>query len=264
MMEQLRTSIKNKEIILFVGAGISMNLKLPSWDQLVNNIAGELGYDPAIAKALGNPLALAEYYRIMTGSIGPLRSWMDREWHSDSINIKDSKIHELLVSLDFPLIYTTNYDRWLERAHEAYGRPYTKIAAVADITKVKGGETQIIKFHGDFDHENSIVLDESSYFERLDFEGPLDIKLRSDVLGKGVLFLGYSLSDINIRLLFFKLSKLWKNSLLAGKRPQSYIFSSRPNPVQEAIFDQWGIKMINSEKDNANEAVEEFLRELNS
>ena len=32
----------------------------------------------------------------------------------------------------------------------------------------------------------TIVLDESSYFERLEFETPLDIKLRSDVLGKSV------------------------------------------------------------------------------
>ncbi|MDA7108033.1 hypothetical protein PJ022_24255 [Escherichia coli] len=35
-----------------------------------------------------------------------------------------------------------------------------------------------------------MVLDETSNFQRLEFETPLDIKFRSDVLGKSVLFIG--------------------------------------------------------------------------
>ncbi|MCD8493636.1 MAG: SIR2 family protein, partial [Geovibrio sp.] len=79
----------------------------------------------------------------------------------------------------------------------------TKIASVSDMTQIKDGVTQIVKFHGDFDNDDSLVLDESSYYERLEFETPLDIKLRSDVLGKSVLFIGYSLADVNLRFLFF-------------------------------------------------------------
>ena len=66
-------------------------------------------------------------------------------------------------------------------------------------------KTQIIKFHGDFDDDSSLVLTESSFFIALDFESPLDIKLRSDSLEKSLLFIGYSLSDINIRYMLYKL-----------------------------------------------------------
>ena len=103
--------------------------------------------------------------------------------------------------------------------------------------------TQIVKFHGDTISDDSIVLTESSYFDRLDFESPLDIKLRSDMLGKSLLFVGYSLSDINIRLLIYKLDKLWKNNN-TGKRPNSYIFLPTPNPIQEKILVRRGITPI--------------------
>jgi len=34
-------------------------------------------------------------------------------------------------------------------------------------------------------------------FDRLYFSSPLDIKLRTDALGRSILFIGYSLSDVN-------------------------------------------------------------------
>lgn len=86
-----------------------------------------------------------------------------------------------------------------------------KISSVSDIAKIDNNKTQIIKFHGDFDDDSSIVLDETSYFQRLEFETPLDIKFRSDVLGKSVLFIGYSLSDINIRYYFINYPSFGKS-----------------------------------------------------
>src|SRR5450759_2545236 len=70
--------------------------------------------------------------------------------------------------------------------------------------------TDIVKFHGDFDREETLVITESHYFDRLEFEAPLDILFRSDALSRPILFVGYSLADINMRYLFHKLGKLWK------------------------------------------------------
>jgi hypothetical protein len=259
-VEQLAAAIRRGDVILFVGAGVSINLGLPSWQALIDQMAGELDYDPEIYRTLGDNYALAEYYRIRKGSIEPLHLWMDRLWHYSDVKIENSQVHKYICSLNFPIIYTTNYDRWLENAFDYYNREYVKVACVADLTKIKDHKTQIVKFHGDCDHIGSIVLDETSHFERLEFETPLDIKLRSDVLGKGVLFIGYSLSDINLRFIFYKLSKMWKNT--PDGRPQSYIFSPRPNAVQEAILKQWGITMISSEQDDLSESLENFLMRL--
>ncbi|WP_244505809.1 SIR2 family protein [Nitrosomonas communis] len=187
---------------------------------------------------------------------------MDREWHSPSTDIAKSRIHELIATSNFDLIYTTNYDRWIERAFDYHKTPYTKIASVGDLSRATANKTQIVKFHGDFDDDSSIVLDESSYFERLEFESPLDIKLRSDVLGRSVLFIGYSLTDINIRYLFFRLANLWKKSSRGALQPVSFIFSPRPNSVQEAALAQWNIKMISSSEDDPGKALIKFLEKL--
>ncbi|MBJ7537769.1 SIR2 family NAD-dependent protein deacylase [Marinomonas transparens] len=258
-MDDLVASYRERNVILFVGAGISKNLGLPTWSELIDHVADELGYDPEIYKSFGDSLALAEYYRLKTGSIGPLRSWMDTNWHSANVDLQGSKLHELIANSKFPMVYTTNYDRWLEKSYELYEKQYTKIAGVSDIAKIKDGVTQVIKFHGDFDNDDTIVLDESSYYERLEFETPLDIKLRSDVLGKSVLFIGYSLTDVNLRFLFYKLAKLWKSNNGGGVQPKSYVFTHRPNPIQETILEQWGIKMLTSKENDPQKALLEFL-----
>ena len=261
-MDQLISSYNDGNVILFVGAGVSKNLGLPTWSELIDHIAIDQGYDPEIYKSYGGSLALAEYYRIKKGTIGPLRSWMDTNWHSDKVDLAGSDIHRLIANSKFQMIYTTNYDRWIEKSFDMYEKEYTKIAGVSDIPQIKNGVTQIIKFHGDFDNDDTIVLDESSYYERLEFETPLDIKLRSDVLGKSVLFIGYSLTDLNVRFLFYKLAKLWKTNSSGGVQPRSYVFTNRSNPIQEAILDQWGINMITSKKDDPQTALQEFLEQF--
>ncbi|HFH4500177.1 TPA: SIR2 family protein, partial [Pseudomonas aeruginosa] len=195
-------------------------------------------------------------------SLGPLRSWMDREWHKSSTDIAASEIHRLIALGRFSRIYTTNYDRWLEMAHDKYEVPYDKIASVADLVSATEGRRQIVKFHGDFDDEASIVLDETSYFQRLNYDSPLDIKLSNDVLGNSVLFIGYSISDINIRLLFYRLTEMWGRSVLPSARPKSYVFMNRPNPVAREVLGQWGIEMIVSEEDDPKKALTDFLQEL--
>ena len=261
-MDELYEAYKENNIILFIGTGVSMNFGMPSWSELINNISAALGYSPEIYSTFGDNLALAEYYRLEKGGLGELRSWMDRNWHSDDIKIESSEIHQIIANGGFPLIYTTNYDRWIENAFDHHNKPYKKIINVGHLKNLDSTTTQIIKFHGDFDDDSSIVLDETSYFNRLEFESPLDIKFRSDVLGKTVLFIGYSLSDINIRLLFYKLSNMWKNNTQGGTQPKSYVFSAKPNPVQKKILKQWGISMINSEIDDPGEALVAFMRKL--
>lgn len=262
MINELFDAHHAGKLMLFVGAGVSANLGLPNWGALIEHIAEELGYDPKIFSTYGTHLALAEFYKKKTGGLGPLRSWMDREWHKPTIDITSSEIHELITKGNFSRIYTTNYDSWLENAHDAFGVKYDKIASVADLVSVTDGRRQIIKLHGDFDSDDSIVLDETSYFQRLDLDTPLDIKLRSDVLGRAVLFIGYSLNDLNIRLLFYRLAEMWGRSSLTSARPKSYIFTNRPNPVAQEIFSHWGIEMIVSEEDDPKKALTDFFREL--
>jgi hypothetical protein len=69
-------------------------------------------------------------------------------------------------------------------------------------------------------------------------------------------------SDINIRLLFYRLTEMWGRSALSSARPKSYVFANRPNPVAQEILGHWGVEMIVSEEDDQKKALTDFLKEL--
>ena len=219
------------------------------------------GYDPEVFKTLSNYQSLVEYYQIKRKGIGDLRSFMGVQWHKQNIDVLDeTTIYKNIVELDFPIIYTTNYDNWLEKAFNYYHKEYVKIVGVKDFTEINNKATQIIKFHGDFSDDKSIVLTESSYFDRLDFSSPLDIKLQSDMLGMTIIYIGYSLEDVNMRFLLYKLSKIWEKH--KDLRPKSYIFLTRPNEVEETILQSRGIIPIVSDFDNSGQGLTDFLEKL--
>lgn len=262
MFDELKSSLKNKETILFIGAGVPATLGLPTWSKLIAHIAEELGYDERLYSQYGDSLQLAEYYTAIKGRIGELRSWMDSNWKVEEDKIKTSQIYKTIIDLDCPVIYTTNYDHSLEDAFRIFGKEYRKITGIDDMVGAERDVTQIVKFHGDTIDDSSIVLTESSYFDRLNFESPLDIKLRSDMLGKSILFIGYSLTDINIRMLVYQLNQLWERSNKISKRPKSYLFLSTPNPIQEKILEMRGIHTIVGENTDKDKSLEKFLKEL--
>ena len=261
-LDDLARSIGARQAILFVGAGVSMVVGLPSWQALIDHMAAELGLDEADGgRGLDHPI-LAEYYRIRRGSIGPLRSWMDREWRVSEERVRDSRIHQLIVEIDFPLIYTTNYDRNLEAAFEAQGKRFAKIANARDLIFSGEQATQIVKFHGDFEDDESLVLTESDYFSRLSFDGPLDVKFRADAMSRPVLFIGYSMQDLNIRLLLHRIWETWSRTPYGRDRPNSYVFLPRAGPAQEAVLGQWGITVISSDIADPEAALTDFLERL--
>lgn len=260
-LEKLKKLIKEEEVILFVGAGVSATLKkFPLWSELIEHIANELSVNPEDFDDTKDSLILAEYYSLKKGK-NYLKNWMKNSWKVSDEEIKKSRIYKNIVELNFPIIYTTNYDHCLEQAFKVFEKSFTKIKNIDDLVHLDPDKTQIIKFHGDMDSETPLVLTEKSYFERLDFNSPLDIKLRADMLGKSVLFIGYSLSDINIRLLVYKLNQLWSKSNTENK-PDLYIFMAKPNIVQEEVLKTRGVIPIIGEKKEETQSLDIFLESL--
>ncbi|HEU0149917.1 MAG TPA: SIR2 family protein [Bradyrhizobium sp.] len=260
----LAAAFRARHAILFVGAGVSMAVGLPSWDSLINHLVDDLKIDRAVIEGMhdGHQM-LAEYYRLKRGGIGSLRSWLDRNWRTAEDRVARSRLHRLIVELDCPVIYTTNYDRNLETAFDTYQKPYAKISNAKEIAAAEEGITHIIKYHGDFDDDASLVLTETDFLNRLSFDSPLDIKLRADALANTILFIGYSMSDPNIRLLLHRIWQIWEESGQRHHRPRSFVFTSTQNPVQEAILERWGITTLTPAHNiGADEALTEFLADI--
>jgi hypothetical protein len=260
----LADAIKRRHAILFVGAGVSMAVGLPSWQTLVDHLLKELDLNSSVISGISDGYQmLAEFYRLKQGGMGPLRSWLDRNWKVASDRVSASQLHKLIVELDFPAIYTTNYDRNLETAFEVHNRNYAKIANAKQIADAPDGVTHIIKYHGDFDDDSSLVLTETDFLNRLSFESPLDIKFRADALGRTILFVGYSMSDPNIRLLLHSIWRTWERSGHKDYRPRSFVFMPSSNPLQEALLAHWGITLLTPESGaGVDDALVAFLTDI--
>jgi SIR2-like domain len=260
----LANAIQRRQAILFVGAGASMAVGLPSWQTLIDHLLKELDLDADVIEGMNDGYQmLAEFYRLKQGGLGALRSWLDRNWKVASDGVAESRLHKLIVELDFPAIYTTNYDRNLETAFEVHRKPYAKIANAKQIADAADGVTQIIKYHGDFDDDSSLVLTETDFLNRLSFDSPLDIKFRADALSRTILFIGYSMSDPNIRLLLHNIWQTWERSGHAEHRPRSFVFMPSSNPVQQAMLGHWGITLLTPDSGACvDDALVAFLADI--
>ena len=250
-------------LIPFVGAGLSIPLGLPDWSTLIAFIADQLDYDPEVFKLNGNDLQLAQYYVAKMG-IGKLRSEMDRQFNPSDAQIRNSRAHTALVEMKLPLIYTTNYDRIIERAFGLKGTACHAVANLDDIVAAPvDATTQIVKLHGTFDDDGSLVLTETSYFDRLEFESPIDIKMRADILGKTLLFIGYSLSDINIRYMLYKLYKMRKQMRREASRSHSaFLTTFGSNVIQSTLLAEWNISIVDLDPVDSTESLAGFLEGL--
>lgn len=263
-VDVLRDLRRDGRLVPFVGAGMSKPLGLPDWSTLIDFIAKELDYDPEVFKLNGNDLQLAEYYVAINRSIGPLRSEMDRRFNPSDAQIRKSKAHGALVKMKLPLIYTTNYDRIIERAFALRGAASHTIANLDDIASTPADmSTQIVKLHGTFDDDASLVLTETSYFDRLEFESPIDIKMRADILGKTLLFIGYSLNDINIRYMLYKLHKMRRQMRREALRsPSAFLTTFGSNEIQSTLLAQWDISIVDLDPVRSVDSLAGFLESL--
>ena len=72
-IHDLIDAIKKRNVILFVGGGVSMNLGLPSWDRLIDRLAKDLGYDKDVFRTYGDRIARTPPSALRSGSTAPIR-----------------------------------------------------------------------------------------------------------------------------------------------------------------------------------------------
>jgi len=261
-IEDLATRLAKGQVIPFVGAGVSMALGLPSYAALIRELGDHVGFDGPIFEGLGDYLTLAEYYHLEKSGLLELQRHLQAKWKKSQKDVLASPVHRALVGLGCKLIYTTNFDGFIEQAHRGLNQRYRTIRSAKDMVDLHDDRVHIVKLHGDLSSPSTMVFTETSYFERLSFEAPLDVKLRADALGKSLLFIGYSLSDINIRYLLFRLQRQWEREAQPELRPKAYVFLGRPNAVQSKVLRSRGVEPIVAETTNPSASLSDFLTAL--
>jgi NAD-dependent SIR2 family protein deacetylase len=265
----LRSAYEEGRLIPFLGAGFSMPLNLPSWRELVGWMADELGFEHDLFEVHGRNEQLAEYFdRAGPKNFKSLVYQMTRRFDSAEAERKrkSSPTHQALARLDWHTLYTTNYDAHLEGAIRDAGKEAVVLASFEDFQGPRHPDAcEVIKFHGTLEQPETIVLTESSYFQRLALEAPPDQRLRADLLSHSFLFIGYGFNDFNIRYIWYRMHQLRLRSQTrhapgtsTGRR--CFFATHGAGPVQPELLDQWGIDVIQLDPTDKTASVAELLK----
>jgi hypothetical protein len=249
--------LAEQKLIPFFGAGISRPHLGVAAAELAHELATEVG------APLDTLLSEVSDMYIDQRSEPAFIDFLKRKLVVPSLDDARASTHRLLLSLGQNILYTTNQDNIFELTARKYGRPYRRIITIEDFSEAKSGERLLIKFHGDTDVPSSLVFGTRSYQARLEAKDhPLDTKLKADLLGKRLLFLGYSFSDENVSKLFASVRKAF-----AGRMPSSFMIAFEYTAAMDELSETYGISIVDPHrlypdaKSNA-EAFERCLKAL--
>jgi hypothetical protein len=251
--------VKRREIILFLGAGVNYpppdgspysypeEKRPPLGTALSLDLAAGCNFAANInPKEVENLQRVSQHYESVYGRSMLVNDVKARVSHGK----EPSPILRGLADMDFPLIISTNYDRLFEAALEKAGKtpradltsiysPYsTKKTVDVRTLPGKGDPPFIVKIHGDVTIPESIVITDEDYIQFVMRMGdkeqfhPIPKVFRTHFLEWPTLFIGYSLKDYNLRLLFRTLR--WQKD--EAVFPATYSVDFKPDPL---IFDVW-------------------------
>ncbi|EKS35396.1 SIR2 family NAD-dependent protein deacylase [Afipia clevelandensis] len=236
----------------------------PSWTAMVDEAARLLGCsDPQLLRHRGSDLQILEYFKIKNHTIAPLTNWLSQQFaNATDDEILASPIHAALVELEnCSIYYTTNYDDFIERALKKRGRICQIVTAEHTMSHDRA-VVEIVKFHGDFNNPTEMVVTESHYMDRMRLESPMDFKLRGDLLGRAVLFIGYSFRDPNVNYIFHIIQRILSHLPDSASGRRAYIILPDPSEFERQLFQERNIEVVPVSSGNIAKNAANIIREM--
>ncbi len=228
---ELKQNIASGAVSAFVGAELSEAAGLPDWYDLIAELSARTGYKlPPREWVTGDALIdAAQAYVNRQGLHSLISQLKDR---LDTTGKQPTPAHEALARLPISLVFTANFDDFLERAFRDAGKRVEVITRDSSIPFMRRGPdtVNIVKLYGDLDQPDTIVLARQQ-FESYFLQRPQMVKLLETSLATtDALYLGWSGSDPYFKLVFGELLARFGDMLRPG---YAAVFDVNPDQRDE-------------------------------
>ena len=234
MLTELADLASRHKLVPFLGAGCSLGHLHVDWDGISKTMAARLG----ISYHGENPKIAQQF--VDTHGRPALMALLAPELTVSDFKDENGTAPLAVLSLGLGVIYTTNQDNVFEMCAQKYGRSLRPIIQISDLAGSTPGDRLYVKYHGDLSVPDSVVFTESDFDSRIrDLEHFLNIRMRSDLLAKSFLFVGYSFRDRNVRQTFRELQLAFR-----GKLPPSYLLAFQHSTEMEVLGREFGFTVV--------------------
>lgn len=239
----IKDAINKQKLVVFVGAGASIEAGVPSWNELIETIKKDID----IQKDETDSLRIAQMLyqsRHQKEYIDKIRAILKHK------HIRANCITESIFKLNPNHILTTNFDDLLEQVIQNNALPFTVVKEDLDFPYASNAN-MLVKIHGDLNKAN-FVLKEDDYLDYSKNHPLMESFLKSVFATKVVLFVGYSFSDYDLKLIVQNV-----RNILGHNFQYAYLLdiSDKIHPSMKEYYRNKGIHVINyheADSDNHN------------
>lgn len=243
---RIQHASRTDKLVVFVGAGVSQNSGIPTWNNLIFSMMEEL---PSELSKENDVLKLAQMYKDSRGH----KEYMDKIKNVLLYNkAVPNPLHKSIIALNPCHIITTNYDDLVEQELANEFKQYDIIREDKDIPQMEKQHC-LVKMHGDYATDN-IVLTEKDYFDYKNKFPLIRAFVQSLFASKLVLFVGFSFADLNLKMIMNELQ-----NILSEDMQRAYLLSyDTPDDITKKYFEEKGVNILHfseEELDSINGAA---------
>ncbi len=218
--DALLRAVKSNKCVLFVGSGLSAQAGYPKWSELIATLVEAAKKVPnARTRGIEEYEAAKDYFTLADFARSALGKSQYAALMREQLGrpVRPRRAHKLIATTLYRGLITTNYDKLLETAFTHF-RFWTSNAFTPDVISalavaLYNPQFFIFKLHGDIGAPDNIVLTSRDY-DRLMFTSPhVRTFLQAIFLNYTVLFVGYSLSDPDFKMILTELTLIFENNI---------------------------------------------------
>ena len=231
LAEDMGEKARRGQLAVFIGAGVSAAAGLPTWEQLVDELAAESHLDEELRGGLAQ-LPPQDSAALLARELGreQLEGFVKDRFGPGPYALA----HALIADLPVQELVTTNYDPLVELAAADIGRRLT----VLPFDEVTPGCPWLLKLHGDAAHPESVVLTREEYLQLGDSRAALAGVLHSLLLTRHVLFVGTSMLDDDLIRIAHQVRSALQVPGTAARTRSGTVLALREDPARARLWEQ--------------------------